>query len=88
MPCQQQVGTDLAECAALVLEERQREPGVVLRIASPFADQVAIPVVLDQAVVRILREGEWTQHERVQGRAGEQPKIRCRRAQVRQVEVD
>ena len=39
-------------------------------------------------VVRILREGERTQHERVQGREAEQPEIRCRRAQVRQVEVD
>ena len=60
----------------------------MFRVVAPFADQIAIVVMLDQAVVRVLREGEWTQHERVQGRAAEQPKIRCRRAQVRQVEVD
>ena len=88
VPGEQQVGTGLAECGAFVFEERQREPGVVLRIVSSFADQVAILIVLDQAVVRVLREGEWTQHERVQGRTAEQPEIRCRRAQVRQVEVD
>ena len=44
--------------------------------------------MLDQVVVRILRERQWTQHEGVQGRAAQQPKIRCRRAQVRQVEAD
>ena len=69
MPSEQQVGTDLAECGTFFFEQRQREPGVVFRIVPPFADQIAILMVLDQAVVRILREGEWTQHERVQGRA-------------------
>ena len=37
MPGEQQVGTDLAECRAFVFEERQREPGVVLRVVAPFA---------------------------------------------------
>ena len=88
VPGEQQIGINLAECGALVFEERQREPGVVLWIVAPFADEIAILVVLDQVVVRILRERERTQHERVQGRTAEQSKIRCRGAQVRQVEVD
>ena len=59
------VGTGLRErpeCVQLVMKEREAELGIAQRLAASIAHEL---VVLDEPVVRVLREGERRELERV-----------------------
>lgn len=78
-------GAQPREGFPFVEEERPGEPRVGERIVGAFADQF---VVLDEAVVRVGREGEGREDERVDGGELQEWMVGTRRLEAGQVVLD
>ena len=77
--CARRKGRDLFE------EHPAGQPGIGNRVVDAVAHQL---VVLDQRVIRVFREGERRQIQRVEHRQAQQPGLRRLRAQQRPVVIE
>ena len=72
----------------LVSQDIENELGIAEGVTDAFGLQSAIEIVLDQAMVRVAREGERVQPQRVDHLLGENPQSRSFVLKMGQVEVN
>ncbi len=77
--------TQGGEGLVLVRPQPERQLGILERVAARIADQF---VVLDQAVIRVGREGEGRKLQRVDGRQAVQQQFRVEPGECRQIVAD
>ena len=74
--------------AASMMWVVEREPGVQFRIVDLSADEAAVLIVLDQAMIGIGRKGQRAEAQGVQHRQAQQPQLGSRDPEMGNVERD
>ena len=77
---------ELQKALDLVPQDIENKLGIAERVADACSLQPAIEIVLDQAMVRVAREGERVQPQRIDQLLGESPQTRSSVGKMGEVE--
>ena len=66
----------------------QGEPRVLFRVVQALALELSVLIVLDKMVIRVAREGEGVEPERVDSRQSQQAQVGTSGLQMGKVELD
>ena len=72
----------------MVAQDVQRDSGIELGVVHSPSLELSVLVVLDQVVIRVAREGERIEPQRIDRRELQEPKFGLCRGKMRQVEAE